>query len=198
MAEANLENNMNKKRLVEAINNVSSRLAVINETVKKLSDSKKQDVTFEENNIHDLIVKIDNLFKEEDKNRFKPKKEMYYLLLAVLTVIAASAVLAILISLFKGPSEPMEAASLGASVTAVIIAYIAFIKQDRMAKVTFSEKVDSRCDLLINNDTSPMENILIRALIMIRTKNESLSLSELYSVNREMFAMNKLVERVYS
>jgi hypothetical protein len=154
----------------------------------------------EEIDIHALILSIDekakteNLFNKNDKY----SGGVGFLLAAIVIIVVSVVLIPTVNGLFLHTlgTDTVAFVSLVLSGIAAIFGYVSFVLQ-----MGDENKVNARYKRAIGmkefKEKSETDKTIIKALIMIRTKNRNLALDTLFSLNSAMFKEEKLFERVY-
>ena len=200
MAKINPESN-NTNGVIEAINTVSTKLVAINETIGKILEKKEAKPDAQKIDIPSLINTVDHLFDTEPKN-YK-KQNIWEKLLGSSLVFL---LIAVLLAMFVNIRDTLNAISLGLSAFASIFALLSFYLQAKDTKSPIQDVIANKAiaryssaltDASITNRTVG-EKIIIKALIMLRSKNENFPLIEVYKKNPAMFKEDKLLEILYA
>jgi archaellum biogenesis protein FlaJ (TadC family) len=149
---------------------------------------------------------VDSVF-EKTKDSFKEKNYGFPQIILSMLLLAAAVLSAIILAVLlyfynQEQIAYIDIVSLAASSIAVFFASVSLIKQIRDSdKVTFDDKVNARYKrALADNPEIRMaeEKAIIKALIMLRTKNEDLPLTDVYKPDLPIFEKERLLERAYS
>lgn len=151
----------------------------------------------EENEILDLIKFVDDHKCELFKNEVWHNWQLFLPIIGIFIIFATC--LSILIADFVILKiASLDAVALVLSILAVFLSYSSFVAQvaekfivnarfKRVFQLTTFEK----------NEKGNTEQIILKALIKIRSKNQEFALKDIYKKHKQMFTKEKLIEKLY-
>ena len=142
-----------------------------------------------DNMILELIQLVDSKYKMSQWYRIA---NPYFMMLIIL--IIALAVGRVYVEIYLGePRDVADDLAIMISIFVLLIAFLAaFEKEEERGLVNGNFKKLKR-DRIVNRNNEP----LLKSLIIMKTNQPEASLEQIYGMNKNMFTMEKLLERLY-
>lgn len=159
----------------------------------KISLRRRQHINKSEEKIDNMILEIIRLVDSKYKMRQWYRIANPYFMMLIILIIAL-AVGRVYVEIYLGESRDVanDLATV-IPIFALLIAFLAvFEKEEERGLVNGNYKKLKR-DRIVNRNNE----LLLKSLIIMKTNQPEASLEQIYGMNKDMFTVEKLLERLY-